>query len=80
MYFNADLVTKAGGDPNKMPDTWDGVIALAARIHATSPNVAGMAYNVHNWPDTWLFQAIIDQIPIRGPGVAQTTLIASSPS
>jgi len=61
MYFNADLVKKAGGDPNKMPDTWDGVIALAARIHATSPNVAGMAYNVHNWPDTWLFQAIIDQ-------------------
>jgi multiple sugar transport system substrate-binding protein len=61
MYFNADLVKKAGGDPNKMPDTWDGVVALAAKIHATSPNAAGMAYNVHNWPDTWLFQAIIDQ-------------------
>lgn len=61
MYFNADLVKKAGGDPQHMPDTWDGVIALAAKIHATSPSVAGMAYNVHNWPDTWLFQAIIDQ-------------------
>jgi multiple sugar transport system substrate-binding protein len=61
MYFNADLVKKAGGDPAHMPDTWDGVIALAAKIHATSPNVAGMAYNVHVWPDTWLFQAIIDQ-------------------
>src|SRR5205814_530923 len=61
MYFNADLVKKAGGDPQRMPDTWDGVIALAAKIHASSPEAAGMAYNVHNWPDTWLFQAIIDQ-------------------
>ena len=61
MYFNADLVKKAGGDPQRMPDTWDGVIALAAKIHAASPEAAGMAYNVHNWPDTWLFQAIIDQ-------------------
>jgi multiple sugar transport system substrate-binding protein len=61
MYFNTDLVKKAGGDPAHMPDTWDGVIALAAKIAQTSPGVAGMAYDVHNWPDTWLFQAIIDQ-------------------
>jgi multiple sugar transport system substrate-binding protein len=61
MYFNADLVKKAGGDPAHMPDTWDGVIALAGKIAATSPGVAGMAYDVHVWPDTWLFQAIIDQ-------------------
>ncbi|MEP7062977.1 MAG: ABC transporter substrate-binding protein [Betaproteobacteria bacterium] len=61
MYFNADLVKKAGGNPQHMPDTWDGVIALAAKIHAATPEAAGMAYNVHDWPDTWLFQAIIDQ-------------------
>jgi multiple sugar transport system substrate-binding protein len=61
MYFNADLVKKAGGDPAHMPDTWDGVIALAAKIKATSPGVAGMAYDVHVWPDTWLLQSIIDQ-------------------
>jgi multiple sugar transport system substrate-binding protein len=61
MYFNADLVTKAGGDPAHMPDTWDGVIALAAKIKASSPGVAGMAYDAHVWPDTWLFQAILDQ-------------------
>jgi multiple sugar transport system substrate-binding protein len=61
LYFNADLVKKAGGDPAKMPDTFDGVIALAAKIAATSPGVAGMSYDTHVWPDTWLFQAIIDQ-------------------
>jgi multiple sugar transport system substrate-binding protein len=68
MYFNTELVKKAGGDPNHMPDTWDGVIALARKIHATS-NVAGMAYNVHEWPDTWLFQAILTQqgVPMLDP-------------
>jgi multiple sugar transport system substrate-binding protein len=61
LYFNADLVKKAGGDPAKMPDTFDGVIALAGKIAATSPGTAGMSYDVHVWPDTWLFQAIIDE-------------------
>ena len=61
MYFNTELVKKAGGDPARMPDTWDGVIALAGKIAQTSPGVSGMAYDVHVWPDTWLFQGIIDQ-------------------
>jgi multiple sugar transport system substrate-binding protein len=61
MYFNADLVKKAGGDPARMPDTWDGVIALASKIKATSPGVSGIAYDVHVWPDTWLFQSILTQ-------------------
>lgn len=61
MYFNTELVKKAGGDPARMPATWDGVIALAAKIKASSPGVAGMAYDVHVWPDTWLFQATLDQ-------------------
>ena len=34
MYFNTDLVKKAGGDPAKMPDTWADVLALAAKIQA----------------------------------------------
>jgi multiple sugar transport system substrate-binding protein len=61
MYFNADLVKKAGGDPAHMPDTWDGLIALAAKIKATSPGVAGIANDVQSWPDTWMFQAMVDQ-------------------
>ena len=68
MYCNADLVKKAGGDPAHMPDTWEGVIALAKKIHETS-GLAGMAYNVHEWPDTWLFQAILTQegVPMLDP-------------
>ncbi|MFH5926661.1 ABC transporter substrate-binding protein [Roseomonas xinghualingensis] len=61
MYFNAELVRQAGGDPEKMPDSWDGVIALAAKIKASGPNLAGLAYNIHEWPDDWLFRALIHQ-------------------
>jgi multiple sugar transport system substrate-binding protein len=61
MYYNTELVKKAGGDPQHMPDTWDGVVALAAAIHKASPDAAGMAYNVHDWPDDWLFRSLIHQ-------------------
>jgi hypothetical protein len=61
LYFNTELVKKAGGDPANMPNTWDGIVALAGKIAATSPGTAGMAYDVHVWPDTWLFQATLDQ-------------------
>jgi multiple sugar transport system substrate-binding protein len=54
MYFNEDLVKKAGGDPARMPDNWDAVLALASKIRASTPDVAGVAYNVHDWPDVWL--------------------------
>jgi multiple sugar transport system substrate-binding protein len=59
MYFNADLVKKAGGDPEKMPDTWADAVALAKKIR--TGDVAGLAYNVHDWPDDWLWRGIVQQ-------------------
>ncbi len=77
MYYNVELVKKAGGNPDKMPDNWDDVMALAAKIKATSPDTAGLAYNVHDWPDVWLYHAMIlqaggtvvegDRVPLGGP-------------
>jgi multiple sugar transport system substrate-binding protein len=61
MYYNTELVKKAGGDPQHLPDTWDGIIALAAKIRETSPGVAGIGYDAHDWPDDWLFRAMIHQ-------------------
>jgi multiple sugar transport system substrate-binding protein len=60
-YFNADLVKKAGGDPNTMPTTFDGLIALAKKINDPAAGVNGIAYDVHAWPDGWLFEAAITQ-------------------
>jgi len=61
VYFNADLVKKAGGDPNDFPKTFDGVIALARKINDPAAGINGMAYDVHGWPDGWLFEAMITQ-------------------
>jgi multiple sugar transport system substrate-binding protein len=61
IYYNEQLVKAAGGDPNKMPDNWEGMLALAAKVKAASPDVAGIAYNIHEWPDDWLFRAMILQ-------------------
>lgn len=61
MYFNADLVREAGGDPENMPDTFEGLIELAAKIDALGDDVNGMGYDLPGWPDDWLWQAIIYQ-------------------
>jgi multiple sugar transport system substrate-binding protein len=61
VYFNADLVKKAGGDPANFPRTFDGVIKLASKINDPAAGIDGMAYDVHGWPDGWLFEAAITQ-------------------
>ncbi len=61
MYINADLVKKAGGDPDNMPKTFAGLIELAKKIHALDPKIAGMGYDINGWPDDWLWQALIFQ-------------------
>jgi len=61
MYYNVDLVKKAGGDPDRMPDNWEAVHALAAKIKSGASDVAGVAYNTHDWPDVWLYHAMITQ-------------------
>ena len=84
MYYNAELVKKAGGDPDRMPTTWEEVIALAKKIKASGSDVAGLAYNVHDWPDVWLYHAMIlqqggtvvdgEKVTLGGPDIGVKTL------
>ena len=55
-YYNLDLVKKAGGNPDKLPTTWDEVIDLAKKIKALGPDINGVTYA---WDITgnWLWQA-----------------------
>lgn len=57
-YFNLDLVKAAGGDPANLPTSWDGVLALAAKVQGVKPGVHGM---VAEWPisGNWLFQSLV---------------------
>jgi multiple sugar transport system substrate-binding protein len=61
VYYNADLVRKAGVDPADFPRTFDGIIALAGKINDPANGINGMAYDVHGWPDGWLFEAALTQ-------------------
>lgn len=61
IFYNADLVKKAGGDPANFPTNWADMIALGAKIKETGGDVDGIAYDVHAWPDDWLFRSLILQ-------------------
>ena len=61
VHYNADLVRAAGGDPENLPTNWDDMIKLAGDISATGEDVYGLSYDVHDFWDDWLFQALIKQ-------------------
>lgn len=57
MYYNADLVRRAGGNPDAMPTSWDGIIELSKKIEALGNGIEGMWYS---WPgDDWMFSALL---------------------
>ncbi|MGE8941432.1 ABC transporter substrate-binding protein [Leptospira interrogans] len=79
VYFNVDLVKKAGIDPANFPTTFDGVIALAAKINNPAEGINGIAYDVHGWPDGWLFEAMITQAGGRLLNDDQTEIAFDTP-
>lgn len=58
IYFNADLVKKAGGDPDNFPTTWDGIFELARKIDKPEDKVYGFHFD---WDITgnWMWQALV---------------------
>jgi len=58
IYFNEDLVRKAGGDPDKFPTTWDGIFDLSRKIAALGNDTVGL---YHSWTITgnWMWQALV---------------------
>lgn len=57
MYYNADLVRKAGGNPDVPPTTWDEVIALAAKVKALGDGVEGIDFRWQG--DDWMFSGLL---------------------
>ncbi|PZM12990.1 ABC transporter substrate-binding protein [Rhizobium tubonense] len=58
VYYNLDLVKKAGGDPTNLPTDWDGILDLAKKIHALGDGVDGLTVNL-SLDDDWQWQAIL---------------------
>jgi multiple sugar transport system substrate-binding protein len=58
LYYNVDLMRRAGGDPARPPASWDEVFALARAIHGSGPDVQGMFFD---WTITgnWSWQGLV---------------------
>lgn len=57
MYYNADLVRAAGGNPDIPPTTWDEVIALGGKIKALGDGNEGIDFRWQG--DDWMFSALL---------------------
>ena len=58
LYYNTELVKAAGGDPDKLPTSWQELIALAGAIAAPAQNRTGLFFD---WTITgnWSWQALV---------------------
>lgn len=58
LYYNVDLLKAAGGDPEKLPTSWDEIIRLAAAIANPEEKRHGLFYD---WTITgnWAWQALV---------------------
>ncbi|WP_208247557.1 ABC transporter substrate-binding protein (plasmid) [Rhizobium sp. T1470] len=57
MYYNADLVRAAGGNPDNPPTSWDEVIELGAKIKALGNGVDSIDFRWQG--DDWMFSALL---------------------
>ncbi|WP_149535588.1 ABC transporter substrate-binding protein [Siccirubricoccus phaeus] len=57
VYYNLNLVRRAGGDPDNLPTKWDDLLALSGRIAALGEGISGMHFR---WAgDDWMFSALL---------------------
>lgn len=58
VYYNADLITKAGAKLDDLPKTWDDIIALADQSKSVNPGTYGLHYD---WEiaGNWLWQSMV---------------------
>ncbi|MDE1992211.1 MAG: ABC transporter substrate-binding protein [Rhizobiaceae bacterium] len=58
VFFNLDLLKKAGVDPTDLPTTWDGIVELARKIDDPDNNTLG-GYFTYDQAD-WFWIALIE--------------------
>jgi multiple sugar transport system substrate-binding protein len=58
LYYNVELMRRAGANPEAPPTSWDQVIELARAIHGSGPDVQGLFFD---WTITgnWSWQGLV---------------------
>src|SRR5262249_2130294 len=59
IFYNADLVRKAGGDPDHFPSDWPGIIALATKIANLPDKPTGMQFDYYDLSGNWTYIALV---------------------
>jgi multiple sugar transport system substrate-binding protein len=57
MYYNADLLRRAGADPDKPPTKWDEVLPLSAKVAVLGGGEIGMHFRWQG--DDWMFSSLL---------------------
>ena len=78
IYYNPDLVARAGGDPEKFPADWDAIAALSRKIQGLGDGVTG------GWIDygitgNWMFQSLVFAAGGRMMDTAEKGIAFSGP-
>lgn len=58
-YYNTDLVKQAGGDPDNLPKTWEGVIDLAKKIDTLGQDISGIYWAYYDSNNNWTFHSLV---------------------
>lgn len=59
VYYNADLVGRAGGDIDELPTTWEELLALSKKIEALDDKTMGVHFFYYSAANNWTFHALV---------------------
>jgi multiple sugar transport system substrate-binding protein len=59
IYYNLELVARAGGDPNRLPTSWDEVISLQKKIQALGEGITGLYFDYYYDDNNFSFHTLI---------------------
>ncbi len=61
LYINETALEKAGLDSKDIPSDWNSLLAKAKTVHDKDPSTAGIGYSIYDFPDDWIWRAILLQ-------------------
>jgi multiple sugar transport system substrate-binding protein len=59
VHYNADLIARAGGNPDALPATWPEILDLAGRIHKLGDNIQGLYWFYFESNNNYTFHTLV---------------------
>src|SRR5262249_55335512 len=78
VYFNLDLVRRAGGNPDDLPRDWAGIFALGRKIDALDGPTQGLAFQ-YKGNGNWGFLALLASLGGTPMDAEETKLTFDTP-